>query len=247
VTPIGAEGPDGSPPGSHDPQATDSADGATGKRRRWEDQWQRHRGAEFHWYLSEPPPELVRLVEDGRIPLGGAALDLGCGPGVATSYLAASFHPAVGLDIAQGAVVEARSRARGENRDPSFLVAEAPVLPFRTGAFSFVFDRGCLQAIPRQAWERYFREVDRVLAPGGMLQLYVSKAARQFPPLLSGRGIRLRLRWLRGKRGGPRFLSPGLIRQLHPASLKEIELRQFPFRTKADTVRTVTYGLFRKD
>src|SRR5687768_15603811 len=115
--------------------------GAPGKRQRWEDQWQRHRGAEFHWYLSEPPPELVRLVDEGRIPLRGAALDLGCGPGVATSYLAASFHPVVGLDIAHGAVVEARSRARAENRDPLFLVAEAPVLPFRTGAFSFIFDR----------------------------------------------------------------------------------------------------------
>lgn len=215
------------------------------KRRSWETQWQQRAGADFQWYLSEPPPELVELMAREDLP-GGGALDLGCGPGVATASLASRFSPAVGMDIASGAVSEARALAREKGERASFLVAEAPLLPFRDRSFGLVFDRGCLQAIPRNAWERYFREVERLLVPGGMLQLYVSKAAREFPPLLSARGVRLRLKWLKGKRG-PQFVSPDLIRGLLPGSMRELELRQFPFRVAGGKLRNVTYGLFRKD
>ena len=214
------------------------------KRERWEEQWRSRPGSEFHWYLSEPPPELLELTSASELPAG--ALDLGCGPGVATEHLARSFRPTVGLDIAFGAVAEARELVRTRGRQASFVVAEAPMLPFRAEAFGLVFDRGCLQAIPRTSWAVYFREVERLLKPGGMLQLYVSKAAREFPPLLSGRGVRLRLRWLRGKRGGPQFVSPDAIRRLLPASMAEVELRQFPFHTSEGKTRNVTYGLFRK-
>jgi SAM-dependent methyltransferase len=215
------------------------------RRDRWEKKWRSRAGPQFHWYLSEPPPELVELTSGSNIPAGGA-LDLGCGPGVATEHIARSFRPAVGVDMVFAAVTEARDLVRSRGEKASFVVAEAPVLPFRAQAFGLVFDRGCLQAIPRTSWAIYFREVERLLKPGGMLQLYVSKAAREFPPLLSAYGIKLRLRWLRGKRGGPQFLSPDAIRRLIPSSMAEVELRQFPFRTSEGKTRNVTYGLFRK-
>ena len=106
----------------------------TGRRRRWEGRWQQRTGSEFCWYLDAPPPELTSLVEEHVLP-SGAALDLGCGSGVATTYLAKHFSPALGLDIAVGAVSQARDFARGQGVHPSFLVAEVPVLPLQDGAF----------------------------------------------------------------------------------------------------------------
>lgn len=216
----------------------------TRRRRRWERRWQMRRGEEFCWYLDEPPPELIKLVGGGALPSGGA-LDLGCGPGVATSYLARHFSPSVGLDIAEGAVLQARQRADRDGVGPSFVVAEAPVLPFRSGTFSLVFDRGCLQAIPRAAWETYFREVERLLKPGGAIQLFCSKPLKRFPPVLSYRGVRARLRWLLGRRG-PQFLSGSLLEDL-ASPLTTVAVQDFRYRPRTGPPRLMIHAVFRKD
>jgi ubiquinone/menaquinone biosynthesis C-methylase UbiE len=213
------------------------------RRKRWERRWQRRRGEEFCWYLDEPPPELVKLVGEGMVPEGGA-LDLGCGPGVATSYLAQHFTPSVGLDIALGAVLQARERAGIDGVRPSFVVAEAPILPFRPESFSLIFDRGCLQAIPRPAWDPYFREAERLLSPGGVLQLFASKPLKRFPRLLSYRGLRARARWLLGRRGA-QFLSPDLLRQL-AGTMETVSIEDFRYRPRTGPPRQMIHAIFRR-
>jgi SAM-dependent methyltransferase len=175
----------------------------------------------------------------------GRALDIGCGPGVASTYLARFFTPTVGLDIALSAVTQARDRARGEGVDPEFVVAEAPVLPFRDGSFSLVFDRGCLQGIPRQAWEPYFREVTRLLRDGGTFQLFVSKPTKRFPPLFSARGLRARLRWYLRRRG-PQFLSEDLLKRLAGPGLHVVQMDDFPFQPTSGPLRIMIHAIFQK-
>ena len=80
------------------------------KRQVWEERWEHRQGEDFFWYLREAPKELVALLEGADAP-SGAALDLGCGNGVATAHLARHLHPAVGLDIASAAVRQARTAA----------------------------------------------------------------------------------------------------------------------------------------
>jgi ubiquinone/menaquinone biosynthesis C-methylase UbiE len=217
------------------------------KRQIWERQWQQRSGEDFHWYLTEAPRELMELMERPDHPTGGA-LDLGCGNGVGTAFLATHFHPAVGLDIAHAATKQGKDLAGAKGVRAEFVVAEAPTLPFRDQAFGLVFDRGCLQAIPRSSWPTYFNEVDRVLVPGGMLQLYVSRQSKRPPKLLSARGLRARIRRLQGGRpkGGPSFLSPGVIREVVPDSFRELALEQFEFHTKSDVTRQFVYALFKK-
>ncbi len=216
------------------------------KRQNWEHQWQQRSGEDFDWYLSEAPRELMELMERPDRPTGGA-LDLGCGNGVGTAFLAAHFRPAVGLDIAHAATKQGKDLAGAKAVRAEFVVAEAPTLPFRDKAFGLVFDRGCLQAIPRSSWPNYFNEVDRVLVPGGMLQLYVSRPSRKPPTLLSARGLRARIRRLQGRpKGGPSFLSPSVIREVVPGSFRELALEQFEFHTKSDVTRQFVYALFEK-
>jgi SAM-dependent methyltransferase len=213
-------------------------------RRRWEGRYARKQGPGFCWFLDRPPPHLVELIEGDSVP-AGAALDLGCGPGVATAYLAETFSPAVGLDIAHAALSQAREYSASKGVRPSFVAGAAPILPFRAGSFSIVFDRGCLQAIPREAWPMYFQEIARLLRPGGVLQLLVSKPLKRFPSLLSYRGVRARLRWMLGRRG-PQFLSHELLTSLLPASMRVETLEDFPFRTTTGPPRAMTHGIFRK-
>jgi SAM-dependent methyltransferase len=213
-----------------------------GKRQLWEARYRQRDLSEFFWYDAEPPPELRRLMESNGTRSDGAALDLGCGPGHLTVYLSQHMRPAVGVDIAHAAVSQARSLAAERDSDARFAVVEAPDLPFRSGAFGLVFDRGCLQAIPRSSWPKYFREVDRLLRPGGHLWLYCSTVADA--PLLSRRGLRLRLRRVLGRKP-PRSLSDAILRQL-PPSMESVEIEDRRFRTPAGRNRLLVYGLFRK-
>jgi SAM-dependent methyltransferase len=213
-------------------------------RKRWERRWSHRQGADYFWFLDRPPDELVKLVEAKAFPDGGA-LDLGCGPGVATAYVARSFSPTVGLDIALGAVTQARELVRSKEVSASFVVAEAPVLPFREGAFALVFDRGCLQAIPKKRWNEYFRRVEDLLVPEGTFQLFCSKPMKRFPPLISYRGVRARLRWFVGRRG-PQFLSHQLLGELANPGLEALVMEDFRFEPKGVAPRIMTHAIFRK-
>lgn len=216
------------------------------RRGAWEQRWQTREGDHFVWNLDSVPARLEALLDDRRLP-AGAALDVGCGNGVVTARLAGRFAPSIGLDIAVGAVVQARDRAAREGAEAAFVVGDASRLPLRAGCLALVFDRGCLQNLPSQHWPSYFAEVERLLAPGGFLQLFCSRAVKDFPPLLTKRGVKARQRWLRGRRPGPQFASQELVRRLAPPSLAVEALDETPIRMPNGNVRGEIYGLFRKD
>jgi SAM-dependent methyltransferase len=213
-----------------------------GKRAMWETRHQERDVSDFFWYSAEPPKELRRLMESDRRPTEGAALDLGCGPGHLTVYLSRHLQPAVGVDIALAAVSKARDQARDQGSRAHFGVVEAPDLPFRSEAFGLVFDRGCLQAIRRSAWPKYFTEVNRLLRPGGYLWLYCSTVAR--PKTFSKRGLRRMAGRLTGTRE-PDSLSETITRHL-PRSMEAVELEDREFRSPSGGDRLLVYGLFRK-
>lgn len=208
----------------------------------WEARHQQRDASDFFWYRPEPPEELRRLMEGDAAPTEGAALDLGCGPGHLTIYLSKYLRPAVGVDIALAAVAKARDLAREQGSPARFGVVEAPDLPFRSGAFGLVFDRGCLQAIPRSAWPKYFSEVDRLLRPGGHLWLYCSTVAH--PKTFSKRGLRQMAGRFTGNKE-PASLSENIARHL-PPSMETLELEDRQFRSPSGRDRLLVYGLFRK-
>ncbi len=192
--------------------------------------------------MADPPVELTELIRGGRVQSGGA-LDLGCGPGVVTGFLATRFRPAVGLDIAHPALLQAKAHAAATGVTPVFAVAEAPLLPVRSGAFSLVFDRGCLQAIPRSAWPGYVAEVERVLAPGGYLLLFVSRAVRAGSGL-SVRRIRVAARRMLGKRAVG--LGESVFQDLLPETMTLLEFKSYTKHAHSDRVRQWVVALFGK-
>lgn len=213
---------------------------------KWERRYREHPSASFGWYLDHPPDQLVDLVER-RLSLSdrGAALDLGCGPGVASNYLAGFFGSVVGVDISLSAVRQARDRVRIGGATPTFVVAAAPILPFGDETFSLEFDRGCLQCLPRRQWKAYFAEAARLLRPGGTLQLFVSSPTRRFPPMLSRKGIRARLRWY-VRRRGIRIFSHDELRALSAPHLDCLAMEDSPFQLTTGTLRTMTHAVFQK-
>jgi SAM-dependent methyltransferase len=226
------------------------------ERQRWEVLWQRRSGPELEFYQPEPPEQLHRLLADVPLPPGGA-LDVGCGSGVVTAFLARSFVPTVGIDVSHSALRRARGRAGDEKT--AFVVAEAPVLPFRAERFALVFDRGCMHNIPPPAWPLYLQESERVLVPGGVHQLLFANLDR--PPR---RRWRRRLRRLRagvahrlglGGRGHlltsrPHeklpLLTDELLASLLPPSFEMLRLERFPYTTPRGRRLVFTHCVSRK-
>ena len=120
------------------------------------------------WDSGRTPPEIVGLVESGRIP-PGRALDIGCGTGTNVIYLTQHGFEAAGIDISAQAI--ARAQAKIHAAGVSARVATANVLdPAHlpvSGPFDFVMDIGVMHQFAETDRLRYAATVAGLLRPGG--------------------------------------------------------------------------------
>jgi SAM-dependent methyltransferase len=114
------------------------------------------------------PPDFERrrgfLLEAVRP--GDRALDLGCGSGEFTAELAGAGAAAIGADVAEEALRQARSRCPGLD---FCLVPITGPLPFEDCSFELVWASEVIEHVADTA--RWLSEVIRVMAPGGRLLL----------------------------------------------------------------------------
>jgi len=94
-------------------------------------------------------------------------LDLGCGPGTITAYLARYAAAFTGVDIDGAAIAGARERWRGPGL--AFVQHDGPRLPFDDGAFDVVVVNHVYEHVREPA--ALFAEVRRLLAPDGVAYL----------------------------------------------------------------------------
>lgn len=121
-------------------------------------------------YLSPGGPEEVDRVVEGLPLEGRAVLDIGCGTGGITMYLAGKHgvRHATGFDVEQPVIEMARLRAqrRGLSDRVSFIHAEPGRLPFPDLSFDVVFSKDALLHVGDK--DRLFADIFRVLKPGGV-------------------------------------------------------------------------------
>ncbi len=109
------------------------------------------------------------LAEFAGSATPGRALDLGCGEGADTLWLAENGWRVTGVDISETALARARAEAarRGVTERVEFVqmnLSEA----FPEGTFDLVSAQ-FLQSLVRLDRERIFAEAARAVAPGGLL------------------------------------------------------------------------------
>jgi ubiquinone/menaquinone biosynthesis C-methylase UbiE len=98
-------------------------------------------------------------------------LDVGCGTGDFLRLLAPIVSPgeAVGLDLSETMIAEARQRSAENIDNLSFRVGSALDLPFQVGSFDRILATQVLLHIP-DPW-RALAEMKRVLAPSGIISI----------------------------------------------------------------------------
>jgi SAM-dependent methyltransferase len=127
----------------------------------WDESYE---AGEVPWDAGRPQPQIVALERSGRID--GRILDVGCGTGVETRYLADRGYEVVGVDFSAPAIEHARDQTDADNA--SFLVGDALELPnLDLGEFDTVVDCGMFHTLDRADRTAYTRAISSVLGPGG--------------------------------------------------------------------------------
>ncbi len=115
---------------------------------------------------------------------GKKVLDIGCGPGWYTVQYARGGAQVTGVDLTERAVQLATRFIQREGlANAEVMQADAQVLPFEPDSFDLVASSGVLHHAPDT--EQTFREVRRVLRPGGeaRITLYYMNALLRSPLL----------------------------------------------------------------
>lgn len=117
------------------------------------------------WDIGRPQRAIVQAAEEGMIR--GNVLDVGCGTGENTLFLAQRGHYVWGVDVVKKVIEQARVEAHERGVDARFFVLDALDLGQLERTFDTIVDSGLFHVFDDEDREHYVEEIGRVLAPGG--------------------------------------------------------------------------------
>lgn len=170
-----------------------------------------------------------RIAIDMLAGTRGRLLEVGCGPAVMTPELLAMGFEVHGIDMSKEMVRRARQCMTGHPLEKrcQFELGDIERLRFAPGTFNAVLCMGVLEYLPQYA--RAVAEIERVLAPGGIVVLAVPNRASAYHVARAGyvalRSLERRLR----RRSAPpgvahnRCVPWKLDRELAAAGLRKVE------------------------
>jgi methyl halide transferase len=103
---------------------------------------ERYKTGNIPWDIGKPDFNLIETVT--KIPIESCkALDIGCGTGDNSIWLAQKQFQVTGTDVSEVAIETAKEKALKNNVKCTFLVVDFFKDRIEGAPFGFVFDRGC--------------------------------------------------------------------------------------------------------
>ena len=119
------------------------------------------------------PPKAKELIADFVKRNGGSfqkMVDVACGSGQSTFYMANLFSKVIGVDISQAQVNQAQEKSKQlKYNNIEFCVGSAEKLPFEDNSVDVVT---CAQALHWLDEETFYSEADRILKSKGVMAAY---------------------------------------------------------------------------
>ena len=122
------------------------------------------------FFVAFPDESLAEWVGSGAIT-PGRALDLGCGHGRNSVYLAKQGFSVEGIDLSATALQWARDRAAEAGVDVRWRNESVFDAQLAAGSYALVHDSGCFHHIAPHRREQYVDLVVHALQPGGWFTL----------------------------------------------------------------------------
>jgi SAM-dependent methyltransferase len=156
----------------------------------------RYQTGDTPWDTGHPSSELIRVLREDKI-IPGTALDLGCGTGSNSLYLAELGFTVTGLDLSPRAVELARAKPATSKTHVNFVTGDVLDPPADLGGpFGLVFDRGCYHIVRSIDVNRFLQTLERVTEPG-TVGLFLTGNAREKgekgPPVATEEELRAEL------------------------------------------------------
>ncbi|WP_276274010.1 class I SAM-dependent methyltransferase [Haloarcula litorea] len=132
-----------------------------------------------NWDIGRPQRAFVWLADAGLVR--GPVLDVGCGTGELSLFVARQGHDVLGIDLSSLAISQARQKARWRQIPAQFLVLDAldlPALAARGFSFRTVLDCAMFHILGASERDRFIAGLDTVVEPGGLVCL-LGDARRQ--------------------------------------------------------------------
>jgi SAM-dependent methyltransferase len=130
---------------------------------------------------GHPQPALLRELVEGTADTPalqpGSALDVGCGTGDASIYLAQHGWKVTGVDFVPKALNKARAKAQAAAVAVNFVQADVTHLsrPGIGTGFQLIVDNGCFHGMSDHDRDLYVNEITAVAAPGARLAMVAFK------------------------------------------------------------------------
>jgi SAM-dependent methyltransferase len=105
----------------------------------------RYESGHTPWDLGRPDFNLIETVTSLPLP-ACQALDIGCGTGDNSIWLAQHGFEVTATDVSDLALEKAREKAAQANVDCHFLLVDFLKSKIEGGPFGFLFDRGCFHS-----------------------------------------------------------------------------------------------------
>ena len=128
---------------------------------------ERYKAKDLPWDINEPDDNLVKLIESKTVS-PCKALEVGCGTGTNSLWLARHGFSMLGVDISQEAVDRANKKKENPALSCDFIRMDFLHDESLPQSFDFVFDRGCFHVFDQEKERILFaRQVSRVLRTSG--------------------------------------------------------------------------------
>ena len=136
----------------------------------WWDKFYSNRDKPIPFFVNVPDENLVSLVESGKLKTG-RVLDVGCGNGRNSVYLAQKGFCVDGIDFSTSSIEWARELASKENVKINFINGSFFDLNFEKDTYDFIYDGGCLHHIKPHRRDQYLRKISTFLKKDGYFGL----------------------------------------------------------------------------
>ena len=128
-------------------------------------------GSVLHWAWRDIriPKELKQLAVTCKPE---SSLELGCGAGLFSSFMAEQGIKATGVDFSKIAIEKSKKRMTSKGNRPEYIVGDVTDLKMLKEPFDVAFDVGCFHCLDEIGQQKYASELYRLLKPDSGLLIW---------------------------------------------------------------------------